>query len=76
MEQPLYSPDLAPANFHIFGLCKKDLAGLRFFTAGEVQELVTKWLRQLGHSEWKKAIFEKPVRWQECINRDGDYVEN
>ncbi len=63
MEQQPYSPDFALANFRIFGPFKKDLTGLRFFINKEVQEWVTKWLHQLGHAEWKKAIFEMPVRW-------------
>ncbi len=76
VEQPLFSPDLAAADFRIFGFLKKDLAGLRFFTDEEVREWATKWLHQLGQAKWKKAIFEMPVRWQKCINRDGDYREN
>ncbi len=32
VKQLAYSPDLAPADFHIFGLLKKDLAGLHFYT--------------------------------------------
>ncbi len=38
VEQPSYNPDLAPADFCIFGFLKKDLAGFRFFTDKEVQE--------------------------------------
>ncbi len=74
VEQPPYHPDLAPTNFCIFGLLKKDLAALSFFITENVEEWVTKWLHQLGHAEWKEAIFEVQVRWQECINQDGDYV--
>ncbi len=68
VEQLPYSPNLASADFHIFSLLKKDLAGLHFFIDEEVQEWVIKRLHQLGHAEWKKAIFEMPVGWQEYIS--------
>ncbi|GBN41878.1 hypothetical protein AVEN_224614-1 [Araneus ventricosus] len=39
-EYPPYSRDLAPSDFHLFGLLEKHLAGLHFRTDAEVQEAV------------------------------------
>ncbi|GBN77099.1 hypothetical protein AVEN_117544-1 [Araneus ventricosus] len=36
LEQPPYSPDLSPSDFHLFGPLKKHLAGRHFRTNAEV----------------------------------------
>ncbi|GFT69713.1 hypothetical protein NPIL_316891 [Nephila pilipes] len=37
---PLYTPDLAPSDIHIFGLLKKDLRGRRFESDMDVRDAV------------------------------------
>jgi histone-lysine N-methyltransferase SETMAR len=45
LERPVYSPDLAPSDYLIFGPLKNALRGRRFYADKEVQEAVHKWLR-------------------------------
>jgi hypothetical protein len=42
----LYRPDLAPIDFHLFGLLKIHLGGKFFADDEEVETQVQKWLRQ------------------------------
>jgi hypothetical protein len=42
----LNSPDLAPGDFHLFGLLKNHLCGNRFTDEGKV-EMEVQWLRQV-----------------------------
>jgi histone-lysine N-methyltransferase SETMAR len=42
---PLYSPDLAPSNFHLFLYLKKHLTGKKFDNDDEVQEEVMTWFK-------------------------------
>ena len=42
---PPYSPDLAPSDFHVFGLLKQAMGGKSFRTDDEVQQAVQEWLR-------------------------------
>jgi hypothetical protein len=44
LEHPLYSPDLAPSDFHLFGPLRNQLDGKRFAEDEEVE--TRKWLRQ------------------------------
>jgi histone-lysine N-methyltransferase SETMAR len=41
-----YSPDLAPSDFHLFGLLKHHLGGKRFTDDKDVEKDVWKWVRQ------------------------------
>ncbi|GBN79224.1 hypothetical protein AVEN_247655-1 [Araneus ventricosus] len=47
LEQPPYSPDLTPSDFHILGPLENRLVGHHFGTDTEVQEAVAKCLRDL-----------------------------
>ena len=45
MERPPYSPDLAPSDFHLFGLLKEALRGRRFSCDDDdVKATVHQWL--------------------------------
>jgi hypothetical protein len=44
LPHPLYSPDLAPSDFHVFGALKEDLSGRKFRYDKEVQDEVQDWL--------------------------------
>jgi histone-lysine N-methyltransferase SETMAR len=45
LENPAYSPDLAPSDYHLFGPLKNALQCQRFYMDKEVQGVVHKWLR-------------------------------
>jgi histone-lysine N-methyltransferase SETMAR len=46
LEHPSYMPDLAPSDFHLFGLLKNHHGGRHFTDDEEVETEVWKWLRQ------------------------------
>ena len=75
LAQPPYSPDLAPSDFRIFGLLKIAISGLTFESDEDVQKWVTRWINNLGPDVWRQAIYDLPVRWQKCIEEDGEYIE-
>jgi len=45
LPHPLYSPDLAPSDFHVFGQLKEAMGGKSFRSNKEVQQAVRVWLR-------------------------------
>jgi histone-lysine N-methyltransferase SETMAR len=45
ISHPAYSLDLAPNDYHVFGLLKEALGGKKFSTDDEIQEAVHRWLR-------------------------------
>ena len=72
---PPYSPDLAPADFHIFPQMKKALAGCHFASDDDVIAAVEEFLESQTNEffyTWIKALQH---RWSKCSALEGDYVE-
>jgi hypothetical protein len=44
LQHPLYSPDLSPSDYHVFGPQKDSLRGRRFGNDDKVKEAVHSWL--------------------------------
>ncbi|UYV72932.1 hypothetical protein LAZ67_10001210 [Cordylochernes scorpioides] len=68
-EHPAYSPDLAPSDYFLFGLLKKELKGKRFDSDEDVQKVVQDFFHTLPKSAYKKGIYKLPERWRRCIKR-------
>jgi hypothetical protein len=71
---PLYSPDLAPADFFLFPKLKTTLKG-HFQTIEEMQVNVTIELRTITGSAFQEAFQQWKKHWEQCIARRGDYFE-
>jgi [histone H3]-lysine36 N-dimethyltransferase SETMAR len=75
LPHPPYSPDLAPSDFHLFGMMKKGLKGNHYASIIDVQRAAQSWLRQMPTEFYERGIFNLVPRWQKCIAVEGDYVE-
>ena len=75
LEQPPYSPDLAPSDFHLFGPLKEELGGQRFEDDEEVEAFVLNWLTTRPRSFYEEGIKKLLIRWEKCVAQSGDYVE-
>lgn len=75
LNQPPYSPDLAIADFHLFGLMKKPLRGTPFKTRQELIDATNNSLGQFDAKFWEAGFDKLILRYQRCIALDGDYVE-
>ncbi|UYV79201.1 hypothetical protein LAZ67_17001488 [Cordylochernes scorpioides] len=67
LEHPAYSPDLAPSDYFLFGLLKKELKGKRFDPDEDVQKVVQDFFHTLPKSAYKEGIYKLPERWRRCI---------
>ncbi|UYV77714.1 TIGD1 [Cordylochernes scorpioides] len=67
VEHPSYSLDLAPSDYFLFGLLKKELKGKRFDSDEDVQKLVQDIFHTLPKSAYKEGIYKLPERWRRCI---------
>jgi len=70
-----YSPDLAPSDFHFFRHLKRDLKGTHFTSDDEVKQAVTSWIKQRTPEFFIDGMCKLVLRWEKCIERQGDYVE-
>jgi hypothetical protein len=76
LEHLLYSPDLAPSDFPLFGPLE-NIYGGKHFTDDKVAEMeVWKWLRQQSKDFYAAGFDALVKRLDECINVGGAYVKN
>jgi len=71
-----YSPDLAPSDYHLFGFVKNQMRGQHYETNEALQTAVHQCLRAARTEFYRKGIFKLPERWEKCVQRKGDYVED
>ena len=75
LPHPSNSSDLAPSDYHLFGFEKDQLRAQRYETMEAIQKAVRHCLQMPGTEFYRRGIFKLPVRWEECVQRCGDYVE-
>ncbi|KAJ4429991.1 hypothetical protein ANN_22195 [Periplaneta americana] len=72
----LYSPDLAPSDFHVFLHLKKFLSsGEHFRNDEELKTSVTRWFHSQAAEFYDRGIQKLIPRYDKCLNSDGVYVE-
>ena len=72
---PLYSPDLAPSNYPLFGAMKEELKGKHYANDEEVKTAARNWLRSQPSEFYKAEIHALIQRWKTAVEKDDDYVE-
>ena len=75
MEHPLYSPDLSPADFWLFGYLTNALAGKHFTEVKGLSSAIYQALASIPDDEWSGAFDSWLDRMQRCIDNEGGYFE-
>ncbi|GFX74494.1 mariner Mos1 transposase [Trichonephila clavipes] len=70
-----YSPDLAPADYHLFTTLGHELADQRFTAYENVKSWLDDWLASNDRSFFSRGIHKLPERWGKCVPSDGYYFE-
>jgi hypothetical protein len=65
------SLDLAPSDYHLFGLLQDHLRGHQYETDKANQEAMQSWLWGTGMDFYPRGIFKILQCWQKCIDVDG-----
>ena len=72
---PLYSPDLAPSDYHLFLYLKKILGGKRFDDNEDLKDAAQKWLTSQVGPFYEEDIQKLVPCYNKCLNNGGEYVE-
>lgn len=75
IEQPPYSPDLAPCDFFLFPKLKLPLRGRRFESIEDIKKNSLKELKAIPAPAYQRAMDDWVVRWNICIGSKGAYFE-
>jgi len=76
LQQPPYSPDLAPCDFFLFPRLNKVLKGHRFEATQDIKRNSTKTLLDILKEEFAKCFQQWQKRWAKCVAAEGNYVED
>jgi hypothetical protein len=71
---PLYSPDIAPSDYGLFGYVKGCLAGLSFESADELLEGVQGPLDGIEKGTLQAVFLEWTDGLRKCIATNGEYT--
>ncbi|KAG5323487.1 MOS1T transposase, partial [Pseudoatta argentina] len=72
---PLYSPDIAPSDFHLFRSMAHGLADRRFHSYEEAQKWIDSWIASKDMSFFRRGIHVLPERWEKVVSSDGQYFK-
>ena len=75
IEQPSYSPDLAPSDYFLFGHLKNSLGGKRFSSNEEVKAAVNAYFQSKDAEFYLRGIKALKSWWEKCIEHLGEYIE-
>ena len=75
LEQPPYSPDLAPCDFFLFPKLKGVIKGTHFSDVEAIKTAVTAELRRIPAESFQKCMEAWKRRIEKCVRLQGDYVE-
>ena len=75
VQQPSFSPDLAPCDFWLFPKSKTMLKGMRFKLRKDIMEKTTAELRSIQEEEFKRCFQKRQRRWEMCVHLQREYFE-
>jgi len=76
LQQPPYSPDLAPGDFFLFPRLKKVLKGHQFEATEDIKRNSTKTLLDIPKEEFAICFQQWQQCWAKCVAAEGNYVED
>ena len=75
IEQPPYSPDMAPVDSFLFPKLKLPLRGTCFQSIEDIKENSRRELKSIMENAFKKCFNDWIIRWHKCIVSGRDYFE-
>ncbi len=75
LDQPPYSPDLAPCDFFLFPKLKGVIKGTRFPDVEAIKRAVTTELRRIPEEAFRGCIEVWKKRMDKCVRLEGNYFE-
>ena len=74
LPHPPYSPDLAPSDYHLFRSLQNSLNGKSFADQTAVKTNLDRFFASKPQTFYESGIMKLLERWQEVINKNGEYI--
>ena len=75
LQQPPYSPDMAPCDFWLFPKLKTTLKGYRFESREEIMQNATAEMNTFPKEAFQKCFRHWKHRWAKCVQAQGAHIE-
>ncbi|GFY14859.1 mariner Mos1 transposase [Trichonephila clavipes] len=76
LPHPLYSPDLAPSDYHLFRSMAHGLADQHFLSYEEVKTWIDSCITPKENQFFQRGIRTLPEKWEKVVASDGQYLES
>ena len=76
IQQPPYSPDMAPCDFWLFPQLKTVLKGKRFEDTDAIKKNATSTLNTIPKHSFQKCFQQCQDCWKQCVSSQREYFEN
>ena len=70
----LYSPDIAPSDFHLFRALQNSLNGSNFIFLEDCKRHLKQFFAQKGKKFGEDGIVKLPEKWQKVVEQKGECV--
>lgn len=75
MPHPQNAPDFAPSNYYLFANLKKWYSGKKFYSKDQIINGTNSYFERFIPEYYKEGISMLESRWTQCIESEGDYIE-
>lgn len=75
LSHPLYSPDIAPSDYHLFRSMHTELLEQRFDSYENVKKWVDDWIASKKAKFFRRRIRLLPERWAMVVANNGQYID-
>ena len=72
--RPLYSPDLASSDYHLFGSLKNSLNDVKLASKEACKNHLVQFFAQKSQKFYSDGIMILPEKWQKVIDQNGTYI--
>ena len=70
----LYSPDIAPLDFHLFRSLQNSLNEKNFDSLEDCNRHLEQFFAQKDKKFWENGIMKLPGKWQKVVEQNNEYV--
>ena len=74
MQNPPYSPNLAPSDYHLFRSLSNQINGVTFNNDDELRSLLDDYFSTRPADFYRNGIHKLVERWEEVVNSNGEYI--
>ena len=73
---PAQSPDKAPCEFYLWGICKAEIRRVKLKTLEDLIEVVNEFVASLDEAEVRRAVRDVRPRDEWCIKMGGGHFKS